>query len=565
MLPLALVRLLAGAALWLAAAVTFAQTLPPQTDAALRRAKLPTSALAAVVQDLQTGERRLVWNAQAAVNPASVFKLFTTYAALDKLGPAWTWRTPVYLSGPVRAGVLEGHLTVKGSGDPQLVLERLWLLMRRLQQMGIREIRGDIVLDNSAFALPDISPAEFDGDPSRPYNVRPDALLLNYKSITLSFLPDPARGLATVMVEPALAGVATDDTVPLAGGPCGDWRGALKASLADPGVMRYAGAYPTSCGEKSWPVAYADPRSYNARLLEQLWRELGGRLGGKVRSGLAPVGQAPAFELSSPRLAEVVRDINKFSNNVMAEQVFLTLGAQSTGAVSATQADAEGATMLPAASLPSPAPSTSDLANTAAVTSAPPPADGPAAHLPPGSVARPSPNGTELPRAEPGRPAPTTPQVARDALRRWVEERWGAFAARPLVVDNGSGLSRDSRVSADLLARLLQTAFNSPVMSELMSSLPVSGLDGTLRRSTATAGRAHLKTGSLRDVAAVAGYVLGNSGRRYAVVAILNHDNAGAGRPALDSVVQWAIDDAPVSMASATASPTPPPPASPSR
>jgi len=140
---------------------------------------------------------------------------------------------------------------------------------------------------------------------------------------------------------------------------------------------------------------------------------------------------------------------------------------------------------------------------------------------------------------------PATPQAARDTLRRWAEERWGASAVRPLVVDNGSGLSRESRVSADLLARLLQTAFNSPVMPELMSSLPVSGLDGTLRRSTATAGRAHLKTGSLRDVAAVAGYVLGHSGRRYAVVAILNHENATAGRPVLDSLVQWAIDDAP--------------------
>ncbi|HSI57315.1 MAG TPA: D-alanyl-D-alanine carboxypeptidase, partial [Ideonella sp.] len=317
--PLPLARLIAGAVCWLAAAAGTAQGLPGAAEAALRRAKLPTSALAAVVQDAQTGERRLAWNAEMPVNPASVFKLFTTYAALDKLGPAWTWSTPVYVSGTLRDGVLDGSVAVKGSGDPKLVLERLWLLLRRLQQMGIHEIRGDIVLDNSAFTLPDISPASFDGEAHRPYNVRPDALLLNYKSLTLGFLPDPARGVATVIAEPDLAGVAIDPTVPLAPGACGDWRAGLKATLADAGVLRFAGSYPASCAEKSWPLAYADPSSYNARVLGKLWQEMGGRLGGRVRSGLAPAGQAPSFELSSPTLAEVVRDINKFSNNVMAE------------------------------------------------------------------------------------------------------------------------------------------------------------------------------------------------------------------------------------------------------
>ena len=76
-------------------------------------------------------------------------------------------------------------------------------------------------------------------------------------------------------------------------------------------------------------------------------------------------------------------------------------------------------------------------------------------------------------------------------------------------------------------------------MPELMSSLPINGLDGTLRRSRATPGRAHLKTGSLRDVAGVAGYVLSDSGRRYVLVAIINHPNANAARPALDALVQW--------------------------
>ena len=85
---------------------------------------------------------------------------------------------------------------------------------------------------------------------------------------------------------------------------------------------------------------------------------------------------------------------------------------------------------------------------------------------------------------------------------------------------------------------MLQVAWASPTMSELMSSLPVTGLDGTLRRSRAQA-TAHLKTGSLRDVAGIAGYVDTASGKRFILVAVLNHPNANAARPALDAMVEW--------------------------
>lgn len=466
-------RAWASLALCGAASALAAESLPPEVESALRRAHLPGSALVAVVQAVGSGESHLAWNEREPVNPASVFKLLTTYAALDLLGPAWTWSTRVLVTGPVRDGVLEGSVVIRGSGDPSLVVERAWLLLRRLQQAGVREIRGDILLDRSAFTLPEASPADFDGDPTRPYNVRPDALLLNFKSVTYGFAPDPARGLAVVTAEPALAGVSTDSTVPLAAGPCDDWRSGLKAQFGDANRVRFTGAYPASCGEKDWPVAYGDPRSFNARLLTQLWRDSGGRLQGSVRDGATPAGARPLLAFSSPPLAEVVRDINKFSNNLMAEQLFLSLAAAGR--------------------------------NGAAVR----------------------------------------PEDARETLRRWLLDRAGEPALRDTVIDNGSGLSRDTRVSAHLLARLLQQAWSSPVMSELMSSLPISGQDGTLKRSTATSGRAHLKTGSLRDVAAVAGYVLSNSGKRYVLVAILNHPQANAGRPALDALVQWTIQDTP--------------------
>jgi D-alanyl-D-alanine carboxypeptidase/D-alanyl-D-alanine-endopeptidase (penicillin-binding protein 4) len=188
-------------------AAAAAAGLPPEVKAELDRAKVPHDAMVVVVHELGTRSPRLDWRGDQAANPASLMKLYTTLAALDTLGPAWRWNTPVWLDGRVEDGVLDGSLVIQGSGDPKLVQERLWLLLRRVMQLGVREIRGDIVLDHSAFALPEVDPGAFDGEPLRPYNVQPDALLVNFKSVTYSFLPDPARGLAAVIVEPPVAGL----------------------------------------------------------------------------------------------------------------------------------------------------------------------------------------------------------------------------------------------------------------------------------------------------------------------------------------------------------------------
>jgi D-alanyl-D-alanine carboxypeptidase/D-alanyl-D-alanine-endopeptidase (penicillin-binding protein 4) len=476
-------KLLLVAALWVAVgagapggALAQGKPLPTEIETALARARIPAEAITVMVQEAgaPASPPRAAWNVHKPMNPASLAKLLTTYAALDELGPAFSWKTPIWFGGPVRSGgVLDGPLYIQGRGDPNLNLERLLLAVQRLRAMGITEIRGDIVIDQGAFDVPSQSPAEFDNEPLRPYNVASAALLLNLHAVITTFTPDPARGVAMVSVEPPMAGYAVDATVPLSNEPCNDWRTSLKAQLGDPNRLRFAGSYPAACGERFWPAAFPDARQYAQRALPALWQSVGGKLGGTVREGAAPANSKPTFELSSPPLAEIVRDINKYSNNVMAQQVFLSLPLHRSG------------------------------------------------------LAR------------------VTPDDARAFLREWFALRVGG-TLDGLVIDNGSGLSRQARVSASLLARLLQSAWASPVMPELMSSLPVTGQDGTLRRSKASSGRAHLKTGSLRDVNGAAGYVLGHSGKRYVVVALVNHPNAAAAKPVLDAAVQWAIaDDAP--------------------
>jgi D-alanyl-D-alanine carboxypeptidase/D-alanyl-D-alanine-endopeptidase (penicillin-binding protein 4) len=388
-------------------------------------------------------------------------KLATTIAALDLLGPAFVWRTPLYIDGPVRDGVLQGNVYVRGSGDPRLVVERLWLLMRRLQGLGIQKIQGDIVLDRSAFDLPERNPASFDGEPLRPYNAAPDALLVNFKSLVFQFVPDRAANVARIHVEPPLAGVQFPTTVPLSNTDCSDYRSSLRADWTDPLRIRFAGSFPAVCGEKVWPVAYAAPQQFAARAIAGMWQQVGGQLAGQVRDGVVPSNLQAVFALESPALSEVIRDINKFSNNVMAQQLFLTLSQQARGI---------------------------------------------------GSW-----------------------EASREAMQAWWRDRIGGEVP---VLDNGSGLSREERISALGLARLLQFAWGSPYMSELMSSLPVSGLDGTLKRSKAQS-IAHLKTGSLRDVTGIAGYVDAANGKRLILVAVLNHANAHTARGVLDLLVDW--------------------------
>ena len=470
-------------ALCCASAWTRAQ-IPAAVEAELARAKVPQDAVAMLVLDAQnpSAPPRLMHRVTVPMQSASIMKLVTTYAALDLLGPAYTWATPVFVEGTVRAGVLTGNVYIQGQGDPKLVLERLWLLLRRVQGIGIARIQGDIVLDNSAFEPLATDPGAFDGEPLRPYNASPDALLINYKSVLMTFTPDVARRIAHVQFDPPLWGVQTQDTVALQAGPCGDYRAALKAALADPARIRFAGSYPADCGEKVWSLAYADPASYAPRAVQGLWRSMGGALSGTVRYGQVPAAllAAPAaLEVRSAPLAEIVRDINKYSNNVMAQQVFLTLGRDASGSV--------------------------------------------------GTLA-----------------------ASRGVLQRWWQERIAsksgtaadAAASEPLNFDNGSGLSRQERISARALGQLLQSAYRSPLMPELMASLPISGVDGTLKRAKfAKPGSAHLKTGSLNEVTAIAGYVHGASGKRYVLVAMANHPNAHAARAAFDALVNWTAQD----------------------
>src|SRR6266850_2820896 len=256
-----------------AAALAFksgAADLPPAAQKALRGAGVPPGSVAAWVQEVGSPRPIVAVRADAPVNPASVMKLVTTYAALELLGPAYRWKTEVYLDGE--------HLVLRGTGDPKLNYESFWMLLRNLRGRGLRELRGDVILDRSYFAPVQAGP--FDSDTYRPYNVAPDALLVNFKSLRFTFIPDGDHGVR-VYTEPSLPGMEVVNQLRPGAGDCPDgtraFREQIQASFqSQPPRASFLGTYPLSCGERELNVALYEPQEYFTGIVRQLWSEMGG-------------------------------------------------------------------------------------------------------------------------------------------------------------------------------------------------------------------------------------------------------------------------------------------------
>jgi D-alanyl-D-alanine carboxypeptidase/D-alanyl-D-alanine-endopeptidase (penicillin-binding protein 4) len=467
-------RLLIATLLWCMLAALpqdGAARLPQPVSQALAQAGIPESSIGIYVQEASAERPLISIGEDRVLNPASTIKLLTTFAALDQLGPAYAWTTEIYTTGTLQGDVLTGDLVIKGYGDPRLTLENFWLMLRSLRARGVREIRGDLVLDRSYFAAAgSADPGSFDNEPTRPYNTPPDALLVNFKAMRLQFVPDAERRTLRIIAEPALPQVQVLSNVVLDNEPCGDWVGRLKLTAPGNGAsarLLFGGNYSLACGEKERNYSVLGHPQYVHGLFTLLWRELGGAFAGGVRDAETPAGARLLLAHQTQTLAEIVRDINKFSNNVMARQLYLSFGAIALG-------------------------------------------------------------------------APANNEKSARAIRQWLASRRLAFPE--LVLENGSGLSRNERLSAKSMAQLLLVAHRSAVMPELIASLPLVAVDGTMKKRLSgaeVAGQAHIKTGTLSGVRAIAGYVLDAKGRMVVVVCIVNHARAPGAQAVQDALLKW--------------------------
>ncbi len=449
----------------------YAEPLPPTVTKALQQAEIPQNAVSVYVRELGSAKAEIAHRADQAMNPASVMKLVTTYAALEMLGPAFTWKTDVYATG-VNGDAVSGNLYLQGHGDPALNLEDFWLMLRALRQRGVRLIKGDLVLDQSYFDLPKSDPNGFDNKGYRAYNTNPEATLVSYKAVSARFIPSADGANFKIVVDPDLPQIKLHNQVSVKPGPCpNDWRDGISKEVQNDArlatiVLR--GSFSPDCGEKSLQFNLLSNGEFIGSLFRQLWLEMGGTWLGSIKEGKSPESERPLLSWESQPLAEAVRDTNKWSNNLMARTILLTLGAERFGA--------------------------------------------------PGTTAK-----------------------GERAIKAWLTQKSLDFPE--LVIENGAGLSRQERISAKNLGDLLVDAGASPVMPELTSSLPIAGTDGTMKKrlkNNEITGRAHIKTGTLDGVKTIAGYVLSKSGKRLAVVFLVNHANAGEADVAQDALLQWA-------------------------
>lgn len=453
--------------------------LPPSVAQALAEAGLPADALGAVALPLTTRwARPWQYRATQALQPGSTMKLVTSVVALDRLGPNHRGLTELLAAGPIQGELLDGDLVLRGGADPDLDLPALWQLLFELRQRGVREIGGELLLDRTLFrpARIDVGLAPFDEAPEWPYNVIPDALMLAGNLMGLALAADAAAVQARLT--PPLEGIDVDaSAMTLNDSSCERWDdGWLPAVVsADPGArfrIALRGSFPRRC-EARTELQLLDRNVIAERQVRAVWASLGGtwrRAAGGVREAPAPIDATPIASHRSRPWGEVLRQMNKQSDNPLARLLYLQLGVAAMA-------------------------------------------------------------------QDPGAP---TLELARREVERWFDEQ--RIDRQGLVLDNGSGLSRSERIAPRTLALLLAAAHAGPHAPELMMSLPVAGVDGTLRRrlkDTPAAGWARLKTGTLNNATALAGYVRDSRGDTWAVVAIVNHEQAARGRPALDALVDW--------------------------
>lgn len=447
-----------------------ASDLPIQVQSALNYRDVPDAALSIYVEEVDSGDVVLSWNEAEPRNPASVEKMVTTLVALDLLGPAYRWKTEVTFLGDVIDGVLEGDIAIKGFGDPYLVTERFWQLLRDIRREGVSGINGDLLLDDSFFDVGDYDPAAFDREPLRAYNVSPNALLTNFKVVRYYFEPDPDAAGVKVRLEPTLQNLNIVNRLRVANGSCrGYQRGITITPNDDVSRITFSGRFPSGCEIYAMDRAALSHNEFTYGLFRSLWEEAGGQLSGEWKKTVVDDELEPALVFYSLPLSEVIAKVNKHSNNVMAKQLLYTLAAEKIG-----------------------------------------------------------PAGTEA--------------KGRQVVNDWLKDRNMDFAE--LKLGNGAGLSRSSRMTARHLGAMLRYAFDSPYMPEYMSSLSLSGLDGTLSRrfrDSDLTGQAHMKTGSLDHVSSVAGYFQSRNGKRYIVVTFLNHTDIhrGPGQEVQEALLRW--------------------------
>jgi D-alanyl-D-alanine carboxypeptidase/D-alanyl-D-alanine-endopeptidase (penicillin-binding protein 4) len=471
--------------------------IPRAIANSLERNQIPLSAISISVTEIEPGKPGkhqgksiLGWRESEPMNPASTMKVLTTLAGLDILGPQYRWRTKIFTDGVIRQGTLQGNLYLQGSGDPKLIPEELAKLMKDIQALGIQKIDGNLFFDRSAYAASVMEHNTIDGESLRAYNVPPDPLLYAFRTLSFQLGKSRTADFIDISYTPILSQLKVVNQMQLVNRSCDNWKNNIRFNLDPENVAstdqvitaQFSGSFPSACKGVNFNVVALDANTFLTQGFAAAWELAGGAwvkppVG---KDGTVPLAARPLLQFEGIPLADDVQDINKYSNNVMARQLLLTLALEKMG-----------------------------------------------------------------------KPATTT--NGELVIQSWLKQNGLLFNG--LVIENGSGLSRNEAISSEQMNQLLLKARNLAVSEVFYNSLPIAGTDGTMRNRLMTQLRKFLnlkkkpevriKTGSLADVRAISGYVVSKSGRMYAVTSFINHPNAWKGLEAHDQLLSWLLGDGP--------------------
>lgn len=448
--------------------------LPKTVQSILKNYKLPENSLSLYIKEINAQQPLLVLHGNVPRNPASSMKIITTFAALELLGPTYRWKTNFYLDGMLTDGTLDGNLIMQGGGDPFLITEVFWHILFTLQAKGLKHIQGNFLIDDGNFKDEIGSPGDFDKRPYRTYNAFPDAALVNFQAHQFNFVPQK-DGLH-IYADPPATTMKINNKVKLSKGRCQGKRQYIKHHVVKQEhntVVTFSGDYPYSCGHQQLLRTIIPNDQYIYGVFKSLWENMGGTIAGTLGKTRIK-GKKPFYVATSKPLSGIITSINKYSNNVMARQLLLTLGKDK---LESKNKKGEGSKVL-----------------------------------------------------------------GRQAIKEWLQTI--GIHAPTLFLDNGSGLSRKARVSAVTMGKILEYAYKSPHQPEFMASLPMLGVDGTIRKRLnghTPVGKIRIKTGLLNGVRAMAGYVHSASDKRYVVVSLQNYPGIqnGIGTKVQDEVLKW--------------------------
>ena len=294
--------------------------------------------------------------------------------------------------------------------------------------------------------------------------------MVNFQSVEFRVVPNENMHRVDIVATPAPVNLLIENHVGLAAGRCSAAAGRVDFEVASQRWDRvvFSGALSPRCAERSISRVLLRPADYAYGTFVALWRELGGEVGGRLRVAPTPADARGFASFDSLTLGEIVRLTNKYSSNLMARHLLLTMGEDRFG-------------------------------------------------------------------------LPATPGKGAAAMAEWSQER--GFSLGDTDIDNGSGLSRTTHITALKMANVLCAAYHSRYAPEFMASLPLAGIDGTLRArmKNAPAGSVRLKTGHLDGVSGVAGYVTTPAGKTFVLVSLVNdlRADSGAAEPVHAALVNW--------------------------